>query len=75
MTNRNTNIFTARYSANCNQCGQWFSRGARIVTVGSNVYAHLNCNPQLNNGWMPGRGSAPVLAGGWRNQTAGGWSN
>ena len=48
MTNRNTNIFTARYSANCNQCGQWFSRGARIVTVGSNVYAHLNCNPQSN---------------------------
>ena len=75
MPNRNTNLFTARYSGKCNQCGQWFSRGTRIVRVGSNVYAHLNCNPDVNQGWMPGRGPARIPSGTYRNQNAGGWSN
>ena len=48
MPNRNNNLFTARFGGTCNQCGHWFSRGTRIVRVGSQVYAHLNCNPRVN---------------------------
>ena len=75
MPNRNNNLFTARFGGTCNQCGHWFSRGTRIVRVGSQVYAHLNCNPRVNQVPRGGRGPAPNLSGSWRNQTAGGWSS
>ena len=66
-------IITARYYGNCNMCSGRIVPGSSIVRVGEEVYSHVNCNPSGRGDSRPGRGPAPILSGGWRDQGAGGW--